>query len=69
MSTRDMAINIVNLMTEEQLAGFVSLFQGLVPDIPSGETIRAMEETEELLMNPNAQKFTSVQDLFEELKS
>ena len=69
MSTRDTALNIVNLMTEEQLRGFVSLFQGLISDIPNDETIAAMEEAEEMLRDSNAPRFTSVDDLFEELRS
>ena len=69
MSTRDMALNIVNLMDEEQLLGFVALFRGMVSDIPNDETIAAMEEAEEMLNDPNAQKFSSVQDLFAELRS
>ena len=69
MSTRDMALNIVNLMDEEQLLGFVTLFRGVVSDIPNDETIAAMEEAEEMLNDPDAQKFSSVQDLFAELRS
>ncbi len=69
MSTRDAALNIVNLMTEEQLRGFVSLFQGLVSDIPNDETVAAMEEAEEMLRDSDAPRFTSVDDLFEELRS
>ena len=69
MSTRDVALNIVNMMDEEQLRSFVSLFQGIVSDIPNEETIAAMEEAENMLKAPNAKKFTSVDDLFEELRS
>ena len=69
MSTRDMAMNIVNLMNEEQLRGFVALFQGVVSDIPNEETVAAMEEAEEMLKDPNAQRFASVQELFAELRS
>lgn len=69
MSTRDVALNIVNMMDEEQLQGFVALFQGIVSGIPNEETIAAMEEAENMLKDPNAKKFTSVDDLFEELRS
>lgn len=69
MSTRDVALNIVNMMDEEQLQGFVALFQGIVSDIPNEETIAAMEEAENMLKDPNAKKFTSVDDLFAELRS
>ena len=69
MSTRDVALNIVNMMDEEQLRNFVSLFQGIVSDIPNEETIAAMEEAENMLKDPNAKKYTSVDDLFAELRS
>ncbi|MCR5661948.1 MAG: hypothetical protein K6G50_07445 [bacterium] len=69
MTTRDAAIKIVNLMNEEQLAAFVRLFQGIVSDIPNDETLAAMEEAEEMLKDPNAKKFSSVQELFADLRS
>ena len=69
MSTKDMALNIVNMMTEEQLRGFVTLFQPIVSDIPNEETLAAMQEAEDLLDDPNAMRFSSVDDLFEELRS
>ena len=69
MSTRDAALNIINLMDEEQLRSFVSLFRGVVSDIPNEETIAAMQEAEDMLKDPNAQKFSSVDDLFADLRS
>ena len=69
MGTRDMALNIVNLMTEEQLQSFVNLFKGVVSDIPNAETVAAMQEAEDMLRDPNAMKFTSVDELFAELRS
>lgn len=69
MSTRDIALNIVNMMSEDQLRGFVTLFQPIVSDIPNEETVAAMDEAEALLNDPNAMRFSSVDDLFEELRS
>lgn len=69
MSTKDMAINIVNMMDEEQLTYFVKLFNSVVSDIPNNETIEAMKESERLINDKNAQKFDSVDSLFEELES
>ncbi len=69
MTTRDMALNIVDRMTEEQLQGFVSLFRGIVSDVPSDETLAAMKEAEEMLMDPQTQQFSSVEDLFAELRA
>ena len=69
MSTREMALNIVNMMNEEQLTSFVSLFRVMISDIPNEETEAAMEETEELFKNPDAKTFSSVDELFAELRS
>lgn len=38
-------------------------------DIPNNETREAFEEGEMLLRNPNVQRFSSVEELFEELNS
>ena len=69
MSSRDMAINIVNMMDEEQLSGFVKLFNPFVSDIPNEETIMAMKETEDMLKDSNAKKFDSIESLFEDLRA
>ena len=69
MSTREIALNIVNRMSDEQVISFVRLFQDVVLNIPNEETESAMEETEELLRNPDALTFTSMEELFAELRS
>ena len=69
MATRDIAINIINLLSEEQLQSFIVLFKDLVSDIPNEETVAAMQEAEEMLSDPHATKFSSVDDLFAELRS
>ena len=38
-------------------------------DMPNAETIAAIEEGERMLHDPNAKRFKSVDDLFEELDS
>ena len=68
-STRDAAYNIINLMNDEQLQSFVKLFQNVVSDVPNEETISAMQEAEDMLKDPKAMKFSSVDDLFAELRS
>jgi hypothetical protein len=57
------------MMSEEQLTSFVNLFRAIVSDIPNEETEAAMEETEALLNNPCAKSFSSVDELFAELRS
>ena len=67
MANRDIALNIVNNMSEEQLSSFIVLFKDVVSDIPNEETIEAMQEAEDMLNDPNSISFNSVDDLFEEL--
>ena len=54
MSTREMALNIVENMSEEQLKSFIILFKDLVPiaDIPNDETKEAMAEVEDMKQHP-----------------
>lgn len=69
MNARDTAINIVNMMTDNQVESFVNLFKPVVSEIPTEETMNAMIETEEMLKSTNAKKFYSVKELFEDLQS
>lgn len=69
MNNRSIALNIVNKMNEEQLKSFICLFGWLASEIPNEETFAAMEETEKMLNDPNAQKFHSVEDLLAELRT
>lgn len=69
MSSRDMAINIVNMMDDDQIDNFVKLFRPIVSDIPNEETLRAIEETEEMLKLGDTKKFDSLKELFEDLAS
>lgn len=69
MSNRAIALNIVNMMSEEQLKSFICLFGWLASEIPNDETFAAMEEAEKMLADPNAPKFNSVEELFAELRS
>ena len=56
-------------MTEEQLQNFINLFKGIISSVPNDETLAAMREADEMLKAPNAQKFSSVKELFEALRS
>lgn len=69
MSTREQVIELVNLMTEEQLQGFVLMFQGVLPqaELPNAETKAVMDEIEQ---GKNLSKaFSSVKDLMEDLNA
>ena len=69
MSNRAIALNIVNRMDEEQLKSFICLFGRLAWEVPNEETVAAMEDAENMLNDPNAKKFNSVEELFAELRS
>ena len=69
MNARDTAINIVNMMNDNQVESFVNLFKPVVSEIPTEETMNAMIEAEEMLKSTNAKKFYSVKELFEDLQS
>ena len=61
MSTREMAIDIVNNLSDEQLAAFVTLFGG---EIPNKETRHAIEE----IKNGGGTLFTgTTEQLFSDL--
>ena len=50
-----------NMSTRELVAGML--------DVLNAETIAAIEEAEQLLKDPNTKKYTSVEELFEDLNA
>lgn len=58
MSTREMAFNILDRMTEKQLESFVQLFSDYVEDeeIPSDRLLAAFAEEDEMRNNPEKYK-------------
>lgn len=69
MSTRELAYKIVDSLDEKQLAAFIDFFSSMFYEIPNEETLAAMEEADRMLADPNARRFGSVDELFEELNS
>ncbi len=68
MSTREMAYNLIDSMTEEQLNSFVSLFKGIInTNTPNEETQKVLNDIEngENLAGP----FSSVRELMEDLNA
>lgn len=68
LSTKELAYNIIDNLSEEQLSAFVSLF-GLTIEIPNEETQAAMLEADRIANDPNVKGFTNTDDLFKELLS
>lgn len=61
MSTRELAYHVVDSLSEEKLQAFITLF--------ADENEIARMETELMANDPNALKFNSVEELFQELDS
>jgi phosphopantothenate synthetase len=66
MSTREMAYYIFNQMTEEQLKGFIMMFENLVkmPDEELNSRIEDIENSKNL-----SETFNSVAELMEDLNA
>ena len=66
MSTKEIAMNILNFMTDEQLQGFIMMFKDIV-EIPNEETLAVIEDIEN---GRNLSKtFNSVSELLEDLNA
>jgi len=61
MNTREMAYSILDTLSDEKLQAFITLF--------ADENQIARMETELMANDPNAPRFNSVEELFEELES
>lgn len=68
MSTKELAYDIIDNLSEEQLSAFVSLF-GLTTEIPNEETKAAMLEADRIARDPSVKTFTDTDELFRELLS
>ena len=68
MSTREIAYNIIDCMSEEQLSAFVALF-GNAADIPNEETLEAMREADGIAHDPNVKGYTDIDELMRDLLS
>ena len=66
MSTKDLAFNIIDNLSEEQLSAFVSLF-GHTAEIPNEETKAAMLDADRIAHDPSVKGFTDTDELFREL--
>lgn len=71
MSIREIAYNILDNLTEEQLKGFVLMFSGVQNmEIPNEKTLAAMQAAEDIISGKvKAKVYNSVEELFEDLES
>ena len=66
MSTREMAYNVIDGMTEEQLKAFLMLFGNYKE--PNEETLQAMAEVEDMKKNPDKYKsYDNAEDMMRDL--
>ena len=67
MSTREIAYNIIDGMSDEQLSAFVALFKKSA-EVPNSETLEAMREVEDMKLHPeNYKSYDDVDVMFKEL--
>lgn len=67
MSTREIAYNIIDGMSDEQISAFVALFKKSA-EIPNSETLEAMREVEDMKLHPeNYKSYDDVDVMFKEL--
>ncbi len=68
MSTRDIAYQIFETLSEEQLRGFILLFRGEMEEIPNEETLEAFAEVEDMKKNPEKYKgYSDVDEMMRDL--
>ncbi|MGN0642196.1 MAG: hypothetical protein ACI4JJ_03545 [Huintestinicola sp.] len=65
MSTKEIVTSMLDSLTEEQLNGIMVLIRSFTR--PNSETEAAINECEELLNDPDARRYKSVDELFEDL--
>lgn len=58
---------MLDVLNEEQLNGLMVLIRSFLQ--PNAETVAAIEEAEQMLKDPNAKKYSSVEELFEDLEA
>lgn len=71
MSERERLYQLLDTVPDAKVSYLISYIQGLTADnaeVPNKETISAFKEGEQLLRNGTGQKFTSIDELFENLE-
>ena len=68
MSTKEIAYSIIDNLSEEQLAAFVSLFRAAA-EIPNAETEAAMLEADRIARDPDVKGYTDIGEMMKDLLS
>lgn len=70
MSIKEMAYDIVDNLTEEQLKGFIMMFGNFDSEVPSEELLEAFEEVEDMKKNPDKYKgYSDVDEMMRDILS
>lgn len=59
MSTKELAINIINGLSDEQLQAFITLF--------GSENLQAILEADQIANDENRQRYDSIEDIEKEI--
>ncbi|MBP0963738.1 MAG: hypothetical protein J5999_00400 [Oscillospiraceae bacterium] len=66
MSTREIAYNLIDMLSEEQLKTFIDFIRSFM-DIPNKETEQAMLEADRIAHDPNVKAYDDIDEMFREI--
>lgn len=66
MSTREIAYNLIDMLSEEQLKTFIDFIRSFT-DIPNKETEQAMLEADRIAHDPSVKAYDDVDEMFWEI--
>ncbi len=66
MSTREIAYNLIDMLSEEQLKTFIDFIRCFT-NIPNKETEQAMLEADRIAYDPSVKAYDDVDEMFREI--
>lgn len=66
MSTREIAYNLIDMLSEEQLKTFIDFIRSFT-DIPNKETEQVMLEADRIAHDPSVKAYDDVDEMFREI--
>lgn len=66
MSTREIAYNLIDMLSEEQLKTFIDFIRSFT-DIPNKETEQAMLEADRIAHDSSVKAYDDVDEMFREI--
>lgn len=68
MSTRELAYNFIDMLSEEQLDKFIAFMKAFV-EFPNEETMQAMREADKIGRDNSRKRFNSFDELLEDIEN